>query len=602
MSDKTVRIGGGSGFWGDSAEGPRQLVERGNIQYLALDYLAEITMSIMARARSRKPELGYATDFVSEVVRPLAAQLKARGVKVVCNAGGVNPLDCCKAIEAELAQQGVALKVAAVLGDDAMPMLDSLRAMGVREMTTGQPIPDLITASAYLGAFPIARALAEGADIVVTGRCADSALALGPLIHEFGWTANDLDALAGGSLAGHVIECGPQSSGGFFTDWREVKDGWADIGFPIAEVRRDGSFLVGKAPGTGGLVSFATVAEQITYETGDPRNYILPDVICDVADIAVRQAGTDLVEVTGVRGRTPTDTYKVSGTVQDGYRALATLMIKGRAAVEKARAVADAILGRTSAIFARDGLGDYSETSVEVLGAEDSYADAPRVDDRREVVLKIAVRHANARALEVFSKEIFPTSTSTVQGVAGVFGGRPKVQPMVRLFSFLVPKEMHRCTVHVDGRAIEMPAAPAVSARSPVRAPDAGAAPDAPEAVALATVPLAAIAWARSGDKGDISNISVIARRPEFRDTLARQVTTEAVARHMAKLLRGKVERFDWPGLHAFNFLLHDALGGGGVASLRYDPQGKAHGQMLLDLPVRVPQDWITRGLVAEDA
>lgn len=406
MTDKTIRIGGGSGFWGDSAEGPRQLLMQGNIQYLALDYLAEVTMSIMARARAKKPELGYATDFVTEVVGPLAAEFKSRGVKVVCNAGGVNPHACCAAIEAELARRGVKLRVAAVVGDDAMPFLDELRQQGVVEMATGQPIPQLLTASAYLGAFPIAQALAEGADIVVTGRCADSALALGPLIHEFGWTAQDLDALAGGTLAGHVIECGPQSTGGFFTDWREVADSWANIGFPIAECRKDGSFLVTKPAGTGGLVSVATVAEQITYETGDPANYILPDVVCDLSQVQVRQVDATTVDVTNIKGKPPTPYYKVSGTWQDGYRALATLLIKGREAVPKARAVGAAILKRTSNIFEREGLGAYAETSVELLGAEESYVDVPAEAGRREVVLKVAVRHPKARALEIFSKEI----------------------------------------------------------------------------------------------------------------------------------------------------------------------------------------------------
>ncbi|WP_439588336.1 acyclic terpene utilization AtuA family protein [Hydrogenophaga sp.] len=600
MTEKTIRIGGGSGFWGDSAEGPRQLVTQGNIQYLALDYLAEVTMSIMARARSRKSELGYATDFVNEVVGPLASELKSRGVKVVCNAGGVNPHACCDAIEAELKRRGVALRVAAVVGDDAMPFLDDLRNKGVVEMTTGQPIPPLLTASAYLGAFPIAQALAEGADIVVTGRCADSALAVGPLIHEFGWTAQDLDALAGGTLAGHVIECGPQSTGGFFTDWREVADSWANIGFPIAECRSDGSFQVTKPPGTGGLVSVATVAEQITYETGDPANYILPDVVCDLTQVQLRQVDAQTVDVTNIKGKPPTPYYKVSGTWQDGYRALATLLIKGREAVPKARAVGAAILQRTSNIFEREGLGAYAETSVELLGAEESYADAPPEAGRREVVLKVAVRHPQARALEIFSKEIYPASTGTVQGVAGVFGGRPKVQPMVRLFSFLVPKALHQVQIHFEGRTLDVPAAwvPAPSSPAPATTKPAGRPAETPAGPRV-SVPLVALAFARSGDKGDISNISVIARRPEFFPELERQLTEASVAEHMRKLVKGKVERFDWPGVHGFNFLLHEALGGGGVASLRYDPQGKAHGQMLLEQQIEIPQAWVANGWVS---
>lgn len=599
---KSIRIGGGSGFWGDSAEGPRQLIMHGNIQYLALDYLAEVTMSILARARAKNPRHGYASDFITEVIRPLAVVIAARKVKVVCNAGGVNPMDCCAAIEAELAKIGVPLRVAAVSGDDVLPILGELREMGIKEMTTGQPIPGLITANAYLGAFPISRALAEGADIVVTGRCADSALALGPLIHEFGWTDSDLDALAAGTLAGHVIECGPQSTGGFFTDWRDVAEGWANIGFPIVECRQDGSFLVTKPEGTGGLVSVATVAEQIAYETGDPENYILPDVVCDLSQVSVQQVGPNAVEVTCVRGKPPTPWYKVSGTWQDGHRSLATLLIKGREAVPKARAVGEAILKRTSTIFERENLGPYAETSIELLGAEESYIDAPGTIGRREVVLKVAVRHAEARALDIFAREIYPASTATVQGVAGVFGGRPKVQPMVRLFSFLVPKERLQVEVRCEGRTLGVPAPLVPESRGtehkapPVDGMDANA--TSVYEGARARVPLAALAYARSGDKGDISNIAVIARRPEFLPELKQQLTAEAVRAFMAKLVQGRVERFEWPGLGGFNFLLHEALGGGGVASLRYDPQGKAHGQMLLDLMVEIPRNWIEAGWV----
>jgi len=455
-------------------------------------------------------------------------------------------------------------------------------------MTTGEPIPELGTASAYLGAFPIARALAEGADIVVTGRCVDSALALGPLIHAFGWTPDDLDALAGGSLAGHVIECGPQSTGGFFTDWNEVSAGWADIGFPIAEVRSDGSFVLTKPPGTGGLVSFATVAEQITYEIGDPRSYVLPDVVCDLADIRVRQIGPDAVEVAGARGRTPPPTFKVSGTCQDGFRCVATLLVKGQQAVAKARAVAHAILQRTTAIFERERFGGYSETSIEVLGAEESYIDAPSVEGRREVVLKIAVRHREARALEVFSREVFPTSTSTVQGLAGIFGGRPKVQPMLRLFSFLAPKEMHRCTVRVGGASLDFPAAPAVSACSPLRPPDAGAPAGPAESGPEVDVPLSALAWSRSGDKGDLFNVGAIARRPEYYPYIAAALTVDAVTDWFVHMVDPTMPTKALDNLLALKFVLNAALSGGAARSLRSDNLGKTIGGALLRMEIDI--------------
>ena len=602
METKTVRIGGGAGFWGDSPEGPRQLVGSGEIDYLVLDYLAEVTMSIMSRMRTKDPASGYATDFVTHVVKPLARQAMERKIRIVTNAGGVNPLSCCDAIRAELREQGIALKVVAVMGDDILPLLGDLPPDSVREMGSGAPMPPkLATANSYLGAFPIAAALAMGADIVVTGRCADSALALGPLIHEFGWTHDDLDQLAGGSLAGHVIECGPQSTGGFFTDWRDVCDTWASIGFPIAQCRADGSFVLTKPQGTGGLVNIATVAEQIAYETGDPQNYILPDVICDMAQVKLTQLGPNQVEVSGIKGLAPTDTYKVSGTYADGYRSLATLLIRGQEAVPKARAIGAAILQRTRDMFQRVGLQDYLETSVELLGAEEAYGPQSRGEQSREVVLKVAVRHAQAGALDIFSREIYPASTGMTQGIAGVFGGRPKVQPMVRLFSFLIDKKMHTVTVHDAAQVQQVKLYHGVPPRASVQPPAEVTASQLPAGPSV-SVPLSAIAYGRSGDKGDISNIAVLARRKEFESVIAQQLTAKVVASYMAHLAKGEVQRFAWPGLMGFNFLLHEALGGGGVASLRYDPQGKSHAQILMDFPVSIPSQWVTDGLVKPGA
>ncbi|GAA5232740.1 DUF1446 domain-containing protein [Verticiella sediminum] len=593
--ERIVRIGGGSGFWGDTPEGARQLIEAGGIDYLVMDYLAEVTMSILARARARDPEAGYATDFVTQVVRPYARQLAAGRIRVVVNAGGVHPRACAAAVRAELAAQGVDLKVAAVLGDDLMHLLPEWRGLDVREMFTGAPLPAALTsANAYLGGFPIAQALALGADIVVTGRCVDSALALGPLIHEFGWAPDQWDLLAAGSLAGHVIECGPQCTGGFATDWRETCERWADIGFPIAECRADGSFVVTKPAGTGGQVSVAAVAEQVTYETGDPASYVLPDVTCDWRHVRLEAVGADRVRVTGARGRPAGPAYKVSATHADGYRCMATLLVRGRSAADKASAVAQAILARTRAVCAREGRADFAEVSVERIGAEDAYGPHARTPAPREVLLKIDVRHDDARALDVFSREIFPTSTSTVQGVAGVFGGRPKVQPVVRLFSLLQPKAGVPVEVEMDGRLHPVPACvPDESAGEPApwAAPDA-ASLDIPPPGGTVSVPLDTIAHGRSGDKGNDSNIAILARRPEFVPLLRSQLTAEAVGDYLRHLADGPVERFEWPGLDGFNFVVRNALGGGGVASLRYDPQGKAHAEILMDFPVQVPAQW----------
>jgi hypothetical protein len=598
MSEKIVRLGGASGFWGDTPEGARQLVYSGQVDYLVMDYLAEITMSLLARAKAKDPTLGYPADFVSQFIAPYAKEIAARGIKVVCNAGGVNPLSCRDAVEKELAAQGIKLKVAAVIGDDIHGMIEDLRAEGVKEVQSGAALPaKIVTANAYIGAFPIAAALAAGADIVVTGRAADSALALGPLIHEFGWEPTDFDKLAAGTMAGHVIECGPQATGGIFTDWQLVVDGWHNIGFPIAECKADGSFVVTKPDGTGGLVSPMTVAEQITYETGDPANYILPDVVCDLSNVHIEQVGQNRVNVTGVRGKAPTPTYKVSATYPEGFRSIATLMVNGIDAPLKAQAMGAAILKRTSTIFAREGMADYVDSSVEVLGAEATYGPHGRAQGVREVILKIGVRHMDKRAVDIFTREIAPAATGMAQGISGFAGGRPSVQPVLRLYSFLLDKARVKIEVDFEGKRWPVSVMTEGQAVPPYQPKPAQ--PTAASAGETVTVPLIALAHGRSGDKGNLSNIAILARKPEFVAVLTEQLTPEAVKDYMAHVVEGTVERYDWPGLNGFNFILNQSLGGGGVASLRYDPQGKAHAQMLMDFPVAVPAQWVKDGLVS---
>jgi hypothetical protein len=591
MTKNTLRIGCASGFWGDTEFAAAQLVERGDIDVLVFDYLAEITMSLLARARAKDPTQGYAPDFVA-TIRPLMKQIKARGIRVIANAGGVNPSACRAALVAAAQAEGVDLKIAAVLGDDLMPQVEALRAAGVKEMFSGAPFPAKVTsANAYLGAFPIAAALSAGADIVVTGRCVDSALTLAPLIAQFGWTADDLDKLAQGSLAGHLIECGTQTTGGNYTDWASVP-GWDDMGFPIAECRGDGSFVITKPPGTGGLVCPSTVGEQMLYEIGDPRAYILPDVVCDFTGVTLTQAGVDRVEVKGARGRPPTDQAKVSITYADGFRAMSLFMIGGIDAGAKAHRTGAAMLARVRRAFAARGWPDFTETSVEAIGAEDTYGANARAFTR-EVMLKVGVRHPLKEALELFSREVAPMALMTAPAITGFAGGRPKVQPVLRLFSCLVPKAQLSPTIDMGGDAV---AAPALGGG--VRF-DASALPEVggplPAAGAFArgsrTVPLVQLAWGRSGDKGDTVNIGIIARRPEFLPFIRAAITEEAVRRWFAHLVRGEVRRYDLPGTHALNFTLQEALGGGGIASVRMDSQGKAYAQMLLDHPVPIPAD-----------
>ncbi|MFT3696725.1 MAG: DUF1446 domain-containing protein [Kofleriaceae bacterium] len=587
-----MRIGCGSGFWGDTALGARQLVERGNIDVLVLDYLAEITMSILARMRAKKPDLGYATDFVEAVIAPLTTQLAEKKIKVIANAGGVNPEACKAAVEKALADKGVSLKVAIVTGDDVMGKLAELRAAGIPDLESGNALPERpLSANAYLGAFPIAKALERGADIVITGRCVDSALVLGPLIAKFGWTRRDLDKLAQGSLAGHVIECGVQGTGGISTDWRLVERGYAEMGFPIVECAADGSFEVTKPYDTGGLVSPATVAEQIVYEVHDPARYMLPDVVCDFTHVTLEQSGPDRVRVTGARGLQPPASYKASITYADGFRLQATLLIVGHEARAKAERVGEAIFERVNRINEARGLGRFRATSIEAIGSERYFGAASRATETREVILAIGAQHDQEAALTMLAREIAPAATSMVQSITGFAGGRPNVQPIVRLASCLVPKQIMAPQVTLDGETIPVPPeivdGPAYLSHVVEQA--AAIDPSGP----TKQVPLRWLARGRSGDKGNTANIGIIARTPEYARILAAELTADRVKAYFSHLFLGAVRRYDWPGLDAFNFVAAEALGGGGIASLRMDPQGKALAQILLEMPIAVPADLV---------
>ena len=589
MARDTLRIGGASAFWGDSNEGVVQLVERGDVDVLVFDYLAELTMSIMAAARAKNPELGYATDFVAALV-PVLARIRERGIKVLSNAGGINPQACARALRQAAQAAGVPLRIAVVEGDDLLPRQHEVQAAGVREMWTGAPMPAGLTSmNVYLGAFPVVAALERGADVVITGRCVDSALSLAALVHRFGWKADDWDRLAAGSLVGHILECTTQTTGGLYTDWWRVP-GWDDMGYPIAECSADGAFLLSKPPGTGGLILPTVAAEQMLYEVTDPANYLLPDVACDFTGVTIEPAGENVVRIAGARGRAPTPTCKVSGTWIDGHRMSTTLTFVGANAVEKGRRAVEAVVARARRLLAAAGRADFAEVCIEVLGSEiPSYGAAAR-PDAREVVVRLAVRHADARALALVSKEIAPIGTAGASGTTG-FSGRPKASPVFRLFSFLWPKDRLAVSVELDGERVPVPMAAggAPSSPSPGRRYAPATLPDG-ERVEL---PLSAIAVARSGDKGDVAHVAVIARRPEFAALIGEQITAEAVAAWFAHLTKGEVTRYDVPGIHAYNFTLKDALGGGGAASLRNDPLGKTFGMVLLAHPVRVPVRWL---------
>jgi hypothetical protein len=580
-----IRIANAGGYWGDDLSQFRRQLALGPVDVVTLDFLAEITMSIMQKQRARDPRAGFARDFVAQVKEALPL-LAASGTRVITNAGGVNPLGCRGAL-LEMAQLAATpLEVAAVLGDDLMERLGELNASGVSldNMDDGAPfapIRDRVSsANAYYGAWPVVDALRSGAQIVVTGRCTDTGITLAPMIHAFGWAPDDWDRLAAGIVAGHIVECGAQSTGGNFTDWRRVPR-FESIGYPVLEVSPDGSFVVTKHGGTGGTVTVRTVKEQLVYEMGDPRGYITPDVVADFASVRLEQIGRDRVRVWGVRGRPAPVSLKVSCSYFDGWKASGALIISAPAAFEKACAFADLFWKRLDTKF--------EETLTEFVGHSACWGTIAPAVDPPEVLLRLSVRDRDKGAIESFSKMVPAVILSGPPGVA-VTGGRPQAQEVVAYWPALAPRDRVKPTlVTRDGeRALEWPT-PAVPMQPPAPLPRA-AWPAAKGPARPVATTLAALAHARSGDKGDTANIGVIARAPEVYPWLRKTLTAAVVKRRFKGICHGRVERHEVPNLWALNFLLHESLGGGGTVSLRLDAQGKTLSHALLAMPVRAPR------------
>jgi len=592
-----VTLAAWAGMWGDSPRIIRQLLDGSQPDYLVSDYLAEVTMALLARGRAKDPESGGFIPDAVEVMTPVLPEIAERGIRVVTNAGGLNPAGLARALEEAIAEAGLELKVAFVEGDDLAMRAAEIRESGATDMFTGEELPEqLLSMNAYIGALPVAAALDEGADIVVTGRCADSAAMLGPLIHEFDWKDDDYDLLSAGSLTGHLLECGAQGVGGLFTDWADVP-GWENIGYPVAECRPDGTAVITKPEGTGGLVVPGSVGEQMLYEIGDPGRYLLPDVICDWTDVTLTQDGPDRVLVQGARGSEPTTSYKATVTAPDGWRTVTSALLTGHQAGGRARRAAEAAVARSERLMAEEGIGPFTDCSIEIVGTGDVTGRIGENDETREAVLKIGLRHPDRRAIEIFGKE-FVSIAFVAQGVGGVFGGRPKPAPVIRLYHVLVPKTELDVTVTFEGEAREVAIPPGTeSPKGPSEPlPDEVVEPEG-ETV---TVPLVRLAWARSGDKGNHANIGIIARRPEFLEAIVGQVTAQRAKEWFGPWVEGPATRWELPGTHSINILLEDALGGqGGTTSLRYDPQAKSMAANLLDFPVKVPVAWEQEGLLA---
>jgi hypothetical protein len=600
-----IRIGNAHGFWGDRLDAAGEMLAREpDLDFLTLDFLAEVSMSILGLQWSRDPLAGWPRDF-AEIVRSIAPYWRRGGrCRIITNAGGLNPLGCARACREVLQAAGCSGRtIAVVSGDDVLRLVrgGEVDPELLQNMDTGQSMVDvlgrLVTANAYLGAQGIAAALARGADMVITGRVADPSLTVAACVHAFGWRRDDWDRLAGATVAGHLIECGAQVTGGISTEWLTTP-GAERIGFPIVEVADDGSCVVTKPRGTGGRVCEQTVKEQLVYEIADPGAYLSPDATVSFLSLRVEDQGCDRVRISGARGGPAPPLYKVSATYRDGFRAQGQLLICGSDAVSKAGRAGQAVLDRL-----RSGGVSLRETMIECLGAgacRPQGIDAALAPQLRETVMRIAVADDSIEAVERFARELMPLITAGPPGTTGYAEGRPQVHPLFRFWPCLIPR------AQVQSQASVL-AATTASATIPEEAEEAwpggpiepqnvdttaGAAgglstralPDAAgqasgDACALR---LGDIAYARSGDKGIHANIGVIARRPDDFTRLCGEVTAARVAAYFGIADAGRVGRYELANLSALNLVIHGIL----ASPLRADAQGKALAQVLLEMPL----------------
>lgn len=599
MMKDMIRIGNAGGYWGDDPTALFRQVEGGNLDYISMDFLAEITMSIMQKQKSRDPNAGFAKDFLP-MLRSVFKKIIDQGTTIITNAGGINPIACGHAIYQLGVELGLNPRIGVVYGDDIMNQIDSLESQGAEfaNMETGKPfstIKDrLQSANIYFGVAPVAEILKEKPDVIITGRVTDTGITLAPMIYEFGWSLTDWDKMASGIVAGHILECGSQSTGGNFTDWQKVPS-FKNIGFPIIEMHRDGTFYVTKHPGTGGLVSVDTVREQLFYEMGDPKSYITPDVVADFSSIQLEQSDTDRVYVSRTRGFEPTDLYKISMAYGDGYKCQGSIIISGPNARQKAEAFAK--------IF-WDHCGDlFEDKETEYFGWNACQRSLTGQGEGNEILLKLGVRSHDKDKLKIFGKRIPALILGGPPGVT-VSGGVPKPQEIVSYWPSLMKKNLvqPKIAMIIKGQlspSREISTTPEGSF-SPMNS-DADSAQDPSQSINEilkeqsdnSWLPLSKIALARSGDKGDTSNIGVLARSEKAYDFLGTYLSAQKMKDYFQELCMGKVTRFSLPNMSGYNFLLDEALGGGGTRTLRTDAQGKTFAQAVLAQKAPIPNEII---------
>ncbi len=597
MKNKIV-IGNAGGFWGDDLSAFRRQLENGYLDYLTMDFLAEITMSILRKQQLRNPDLGYVTDFIDQIEEN-ARLIKEKNVKIITNAGGINPIECGRKITEILKNQGVDLRVAVVDGDNIVDNLTNYYPEKelFDNLETGEKFEKINnkvqSANVYLGIPPILRALELGADIVVCGRVTDTSITIAPMVYEFGWELIDWDKIASGLVAGHIIECGAQSTGGNFTDWQLVKK-WDDFGYPIVEVFSDSSFVVTKHDNTGGLVSLNTVREQLVYEMGDPSLYISPDVVANFLAIQLTQDGDNRVKVSDIKGMPATDSFKVSMAYEDGYSSVGTIIISGDNALEKAKIFGEIFWKRININF--------EKTNTEFIGYNSCQKNMSQSIEPNEVLLKLSVYDKDKSKLVEFSKGIAPLILSGPPAVA-VTGGRPRIQNVMSYWPALISKELitSRVTIlNVDGKIETTLNVNSITGFEVNPSYDKGEKnihnQDMSEYSTenMAKVKLRDICLARSGDKGDVSNIGVLARSEEIYSFIKEVITTDFIKTLFADFCNGKVVRYEMDNLLAVNFLLEESLDGGGTKSLMIDAQGKTFASTLLNQELLVPKDLLT--------
>ncbi len=611
-SKKIVRVGNAGGYWGDDPGAlRRQVLGPSPPDFVTADFLAEITMGILQKQRVRDPAAGYARDFVDQLA-PLLGAIRQREITVITNAGGVNPEGCAQAVLEAARREGLGLTVAVVDGDDLLPRMEELRAAGFRfdNLETEEPLESggrrLLSAHAYLGAEPVVRALAHQPDVVVTGRVTDPALTLAAFRHAFGWEPTDWDRIAAGIVAGHLLECGAQATGGNFTDWQRVS-GIGAQGFPIVEGEEDGRFVLTKQPGTGGLVSPAVVKEQLLYELGDPECYLCPDAVVDFSGLTAETWGRDRVRVEGARGAPPPLDLKVSASVAGGFTARASLVVGGPDAAGKTEVLEEAFRGRLAEACAAAGVAEPEELRFDLVGrnAAQRGLSGSGLSEPAEGLVRLAAWSPQREPLLLFRKLAPSFLLSGPPGLA-VTGGAPKVSEVIGYWPALIPREFVPARVRVlrvsPGGTPESIAEEEVRLGEPTEAvgcfPSAASRrsealdrPRSPAAVSGREVvaPLGAVAHARSGDKGNSANIGVIGRSEACYRWLTETLTVPVVAGWADGVAAGPVKRYELPGLRALNFVFEGALGGGGTRSLLLDPQGKTLAQGLLQRQIRLP-------------